>query len=62
MSVLKRLSKQGEKVGKRRGIAVRPERSLYRKLAKLSKKEGISMNRIALRILEGTKEGVDTLA
>ena len=63
MLVLKRLSKQREKVGKRPLIGVRPERKLFRKLEILSKKEGISMNQIALRILnEGTKKGVNTLA
>lgn len=59
MLVLKRLSKQREKVGKRTLIGVRPEKKLYKVLENLSKKEGVSMNQIALRILE---KGVNTLA
>ena len=42
---------QIEKVGLRRMIGVRPESKLYNELEKISKKEGISMNRLALRIL-----------
>lgn len=59
MRVLKRLSKQAEKVAKRRGVYVRPEKTLYGKLQKESIKRGISMNQISLEILE---KGVDTLA
>ena len=47
----KRMCTQTEKVGLRRMIGVRPESKLYNELEKISKKEGISMNRLALRIL-----------
>lgn len=52
MRIVQRLSKQAEKVGKRRGIYVRPEKTLYKKLEKESRKRKVSMNIISLEILE----------
>lgn len=63
MSQLKRLSKQAELVRERREIAFRPERSLFREVAKISKKKGLSMNRVVNDLVkEGIKKGVNTLA
>lgn len=55
----RRLSKQAEMVGRRRSIAVRPEKALYKKLTKISIKKGVSMNQVVTEILN---EGVNTLA
>lgn len=59
MRIVQRLSKQAEKVGKRRGIYVRPEKTLYKKLEKESKRRKVSMNIVSLEILE---KGAELLA
>ena len=64
MSRVKKLSKHTELVRERREIAFRPERSLYREVAKISKKRGVSMNVVVTEFVkQGIKEeGVNTLA
>lgn len=63
MSQVKRLSKQAEKVSLRKHVGFRPTRILFNKLAKISKKRGVSMNLVVNEIVEnGIKEGVNTLA
>ena len=59
MRVHKRLSKQAEKVAKRRGVFVRPTKDLYKKLETESKRRKVSMNIVSLEILE---KGVELLA
>ncbi len=56
---IKRLSRQSEKVGQRRIIGYRPENEVYKRLTKMSIKEGISMNQIVDGII---KKEVNMLA
>lgn len=63
MSAVKRVSKHTELVRERREIAFRPERSLFREVAKISKKKGLSMNKVVNELVkEGIKKGENTLA
>jgi predicted DNA-binding ribbon-helix-helix protein len=64
MSRRKGLSTRTELVRDRREIAFRPEKSLFRQVAQISKKRGVSMNQLVTELVkEGIKEeGVNTLA
>ncbi len=64
MSKRKGLSTRTELVRNRKGIAFRAEKSLYKKIAQISKKRGVSMNVVVTEFVkEGIKEkGVNTLA
>ena len=64
MSQVKRLSKQREKVSERKEVGFRPTRILFNKLAKISKKRGVSMNVVVNDLVENgiNGKGVNTLA
>jgi len=64
MSQVKSISKHTGLVRDRKGIAFRPVQSLYKQVARISKKRGVSMNVVVIEYVEkGIKEeGVNTLA
>ncbi len=64
LSKRKGLSTRTELVRDRKEIAFRPEKSLFRQIAKISKKRNVSMNVIVTEFVkQGIKEeGVNTLA
>lgn len=64
MSQVKRLSKQVEKVSKRREVGFRPTTILFNKLTRISKRRKISMNQVVNELVENeiNKKGVNTLA
>lgn len=48
---IKILSKQSERVAKRKGIAYRPESLVYTELERRSRKKGISLNQVLNEIV-----------
>lgn len=64
MSRRKGLSTRTELVRDRREIAFRAEKSLYKKIAQISKKRGVSMNVVVTELVKEVikEKGVNTLA
>lgn len=64
MSQVNTISKHTGLVRDRKGIAFRPVKSLYRQIARISKRRGVSMNQLVNEFVENgiKEEGVNTLA